>query len=102
MSLSNIVANDYGQIIQLTVLDTDTSTAGDISGYGVTKQMIFKDPSGNQAVKTASFVTDGTDGLVKYTLASGDIDESGIWAVRVKLTGAGKVLTSTWLEFAVL
>lgn len=102
MSLANIISGDYGQVIQLTVLDTDTGAAGDVSGYTTSQSMVFKDPDGNEETKVAAFVTDGSDGLVDYTLVDGDIDERGNWNVRVILTSAVAVLTSTWLEFLVL
>jgi len=102
MSLANIVSGDYGQVIQLTVLDTDTGGAGDVSGYATSQSMVFRDPDGNEETKVATFVTDGSDGLVKYTLVDGDIDERGNWNVRVILTSATALLTSTWLEFLVL
>lgn len=102
MSLANIISGDYGQVIQLTVLDTDTGEAGDVSGYAASQSMVFRDPSGNDGTKVAAFTTDGSDGLVQYTLVDGDIDEDGNWNVRVILTSASAVLTSTWLEFLVL
>lgn len=102
MSLTNIVAGDFGQTIQLTVLDTDTDEAANISGYNVGQSMIFRDPDGNDATVVAAFATDGSDGIVQYTLVAGDIDERGNWQVRVVVTSAVAQLTTTWLEFLVL
>jgi len=101
MSLNYIVADDYGQVITLTVLDTDTSAAADISGYATTIQIQLKDPTGNIATETATYLTDGSDGKIVYTLASGDIDESGRWHIRAKVTAATAVLSSHWTGFDV-
>lgn len=102
MSLANIIAGDFGQTIQLTVLDTDTSAAADISGYNVGQWMTFKDPGGDESPKVAAFAAGGVDGVVQYTLVAGDIDESGNWQVRTVTTSAVAQLTSTWLTFRVL
>ena len=71
MSFKNIVVGDFGQVAQLTINDVDTGAAADISSYSSTIQMIFTDPSGTETAKTATFVTDGSDGLIKYTIESG-------------------------------
>lgn len=102
MSLDDVVANDYGQMIILTVKDTDTDQPADISDYSTTIQIQLKNPSAEVATKTAEFVTDGADGQVKYTLADGDIDASGTWYIRAKVASATAVLSSAWLEFTVL
>jgi hypothetical protein len=102
MSLTNIVSGDYGQTIQLTVLDTDTSSAADISVYSTTQKMVFRNPAGTESEKTAAFYTDGSDGIVEYALVDGDISTAGNWRVRVEVTSATAVLTSTWLAFIVL
>jgi hypothetical protein len=102
MSLNNIVTGDYGQTIQLTVLDTDTDTAADISAYATSQRMVFKDPAGEETSKVVAFYTDGSDGIVQYTLVEGDIIQAGLWKVRVCLTSATALLTSTWLSFVVI
>ena len=101
MSWKYIIAGDYGQVAKLTFIDIDTGSAADISGYTTTQQMIFKDPDGNIATKTAAFDSDGSDGIVKYTLADGDIDEEGTWHVCARVTSDTAQLTSEWHEFEV-
>jgi hypothetical protein len=102
MSLDYMVAGDYGQIIVLTVLDCDTSAAADISGYSTSIQVVLKDPSLNEETKTALFVTDGSDGKVKYTVTTGVIDERGSWAIRAIVKSGTAQLSSDWAQFAVL
>ena len=102
MSLDNIVVDDYGQVVKLTFNDTDTGAAADISTYSSTIQMIFTDPSGNSTTKTATFDTDGTDGVIKYTTETGLIDETGYWTVRGRVQSGTAVLTTTPVTFEVL
>lgn len=103
MSLDNIVAGDYGQIIKLTFIDVDTDEAADISGYNDTQHMLLKDPAGNEAPLTAAFDSDGSDGIIKYTVADGDIDEGGIWKIRGRAIDTGnKILTTEEKSFKVL
>lgn len=102
MSLEYIVAGDYGQTLQLTVLDVDTNAAADLSGYTSSQLVILRDPDGNEASKSAAFGSDGSDGVVEYTLVDGDIDEEGGWRARVLVTSADAKLTSVWHHFTVL
>jgi hypothetical protein len=102
MSWDYIIAGDYGQVGKLTFTDVDTLSAADISSYTTAQQMILRDPDGNEATKTAAFDSDGSDGIIKYTLADGDIDEPGMWLVRGRVTTGSAQLTTEWHEFEVL
>lgn len=103
MTLTGIVNGMYGQAVQLTIKDIDTDSAADVSSYSTSQKMQLKDPSGNTSDHTtAAYDSDGSDGLINYTLADGDIDETGTWAIRTYITSASAVLISQWLEFDVL
>lgn len=71
---------DIGTSFRISILDCN-SNAIDISNAS-TKQIIFKKPGGGSLTKTASFVTDGTDGLLEYNTISGDLDEVGTWKIQ--------------------
>ena len=101
MTLKGLVAGDFGQVVTLTVNDVDTDAAADISGYSTSQEMIFRDPDGNDTTKTAAFDSDGSDGLVTYTLEDGLLDEGGKWNVRVVVKSGSAELKSRWLEFFV-
>lgn len=101
MSLKNIVAGDYGQAIELTFIDVDTDAAADISGYTTTIQMLFESPSGTETAKTATFKTDGSDGIIRYTVES-DFLTAGKWRVRGRVTAGGKRLTTVEHVFEVI
>lgn len=102
MSLANIVKDDYGQEIQLTFIDVDTSAAADISGYSSTISMIFTSPSGASTTKTAAFEDDGTDGVISYTIESGLLDAAGQWQVRGRVSSGVATLTTARHYFDVL
>ena len=80
MAIGEIRLNDIGTVIELTIKDQDDS-AVDVSGAS-TKQFVFRKPGGTAVVKTAAFVTDGTDGKLKYTTVTDDLDTAGDWQVQ--------------------
>lgn len=102
MSFDSIIAGDYGQDFELTFIDIDTDSAADISGYSSTIQMIFEAPDGTQTTKTATFKTDGTDGVITYTGESGFFDTAGGWKARGKVNSGSAVLTTEWSYFSIL
>jgi hypothetical protein len=102
MSFDNIVVGDYGQVAKLTFIDVDTSAAADISSYSTAQQMVFTDPSGTKTAKTAAFDSDGTDGIIKYTVDNSFIDAAGLWKVRGRVTSGSAELTTVEHEFLVL
>lgn len=71
--------NDEGTVIRITV--KEGSTAVDISG-ATTMQMKFRKPSDVTVTKTPVFNTDGVDGIMKYVVEAGVMDEVGIWEVQ--------------------
>lgn len=103
MSFDGIVAGDYGQVMELTYIDIDTGIAADISTYSDTIRLIFtKAENGTPTNKTATFVTDGSDGKVQYTTESGFLT-AGIWFVRGQVINTGTaVLSTAKVEFRVL
>lgn len=101
MSLDKIIAGNYGQPIDLTFIDVDTDAAADISGYSTTIQMIFTAPDGTVTAKTAAFKTDGTDGIIQYTVDASFLTE-GSWQVRGKVTAASAELSTELGSFKVL
>jgi len=98
MSWEDIHVDDYGWIGKLTL--QQDGTALDISSY-TTLQYILKDPSKVTSTKVAAFDSDGTDGILKYTIAAADIDEVGNWYVQARVSKIGAVLTSDWHQFQV-
>lgn len=53
----------------------------DISA-ATTKTITFEKPDGTTETKPGSFVTDGTDGVLEYVSADGDLDTGGDWRLQ--------------------
>lgn len=55
------------------------------------KDLIFRRPDGTQFTLAASFKTDGSDGYLRWTTASGEIrkQDHGRWQVEADLAGVG-------------
>lgn len=85
--------NDIGTDIKITIKDGNAVV--DVSSV-TTKEIVFKKPSGTLVTKAASFDTDGTDGVIKYTTESGFLDEIGTWEIqgRVKFSSTQDWKTS--------
>lgn len=81
--MSSIFKNDYGTVFEITVKENgqviDLSAATAIV-------FIFNKPDSSQITRTAAFKTDGTDGIVKTTIQSGDFLQVGSWSVQIKVT----------------
>lgn len=91
MSMSGITVDDFGYSIQLTIVQD--GTAQDISSY-TTRRFVFVAPDDIETTKTATFATDGTDGVLTYTVEEGFIDQVGIWSVYAQILKTGSELTS--------
>jgi len=91
---------DIGTDIIVSVYDYDVLM--DISA--ATSMTIILQPPGGAAKKekTAAFYTDGTDGKMKYTTVTGDIDASGVWKIQAKVITPTAQLSTTVEELIVL
>lgn len=81
--------NDIGTIFRITLLSG--STAVDVSGAS-SKYILFRKPDGTTLQKTATFYTDGSDGIVEYTAVSGDLNATGTWKIQARVT----LTNGTW------
>jgi len=71
---------DIGTIFRQTIVDSD-DTPIDVSTAS-TKFIYFQKPDGTKMKKTATFYTDGTDGIIQYIAVLSDIDQTGIWQMQ--------------------
>lgn len=76
---TDIRVGDVGIAFKVTISDCETIV--DISSAS-TKQILLYKPDGTVLTKTASFFTDGTDGILTYSTISGDIDLAGFWRIE--------------------
>ena len=84
-SWKDIIVNSYGWTAMLRINQDRVPT--DVSGYSAS--FVFTSPSGVVKTRSASFATDGYDGVFQYATADGDIDEVGNWSVVAVLTASG-------------
>lgn len=79
MAPNEIHKNDIGTVFEVTVKDgtdiVDLSSATEL-------ELLFLKPNGTKLTKTASLVSDGTDGKMQYTTVSGDLNASGTWKLQ--------------------
>lgn len=98
MAFTNIHVDDFGWLAQLTIVQD--GAAVDISSY-TTRQFFFRKPDATEVTKTAVFDSDGTDGVLNYTVEDGLIDATGHWRVWAVLSKTGAELTSDAVRFYV-
>ena len=101
-TLTHIVKGNWGWIVKATF--TEDALYTPIDSF-TTLQIVFVAPSGAKTVKGASdgvaFFTDGSDGILSYTVESGLINEAGTWTIYGILTKATGSFTSVKKTFDV-
>ena len=95
---SQIRKDDFGTVFNATVLDG--GTAVDISTT-TKKEFVFEKPNKTLLTVDGTFNTDGTDGKMRYTTVSGDLNDAGNWSVQTKFTFASTFWTSDVFKFKV-
>ena len=78
--------NNIGVAFKATI--KEDGVAVDVSAAS-TKQLKFKRPDGSSFTKTATFVTDGTDGKIQYVTVDGDLNMAGAWTQQGYVAGVG-------------
>ena len=102
MSFDGIIKNDFGQPLEMTLIDIDTNSPADISTYISSQEMIFTDPLFESFTRSANFTDTGTNGKIRYIVESGFLNQSGEWTARARVTSGSAVLTSDKIIFKVL
>jgi hypothetical protein len=80
---SGMRVGDIGTVLEFTITDqlgdiVDISTAS-------TKTIKLRSPQGKALNVAATFVTDGTDGKIKYITVADDIDVEGTWQTQCEV-----------------
>ena len=83
---NQIHVGDYGTVIDITVTECveGEEVAADISA-ATTKTLILKDPAAAVTTKVMTFKTDGSDGVLQYTILTGEFDVAGTWSLQVRV-----------------
>ena len=98
MAKEEIHVGDIGTTFGVTIKENDSIV--DISSAS-TKEFHYKKPSGEILSKPVDFVTDGTDGKLKYTTITNDLDENGEWSLQVYLVLSSGTWSSDIINFMV-
>lgn len=85
-----------GVVIEYTVLDSSGQPLN-ISAAS-SKKLIFRKPDRVILEKNADFVTDGSDGKLKYTTVEGDLVPHGNWRAQADIIVPGVVDGRTEVE----
>ena len=80
MAKSEIHKNDANLGLRFTIKDENDNVVN-LSG-AAKKDIIFKKPNNVKFTKSGSLVTDGTDGVIQYATATGDLDTVGYWRAQ--------------------
>jgi hypothetical protein len=96
---SSLRIGDVGTPFKITVYDVD----GVVNLSSCTSKKIYLEkPSGETLEKTASFLTDGSDGIIQYLTIQGDIDEVGTWQIQAKIEFSNSKFSTDIQKFKVL
>ncbi len=98
--MDEVFENDIGTTFTLTIKNRQGAVV-DISG-AIVKQLKFTKSNGVVLTKTAVYVTDGTDGKIKYVTVDGDLDTRGIWKVQGYIQLASGSWHTTYNLFTVV
>ncbi len=77
--IGEIHVDDVGTVFRATVKDENDDP---VNLIGSTVVFRFKLPDASILTKSATFVNDGSDGLVYYTIEEGDLSIHGRWEVQ--------------------
>ena len=83
MAANEIHIADVGTVFEVTLMDdvvpVDVSSATDM-------KIIFEKPDGTKVINTAVHKTDGTDGIIKYTVSlDTELDQKGNWKIQANV-----------------
>lgn len=84
MAANEIHIGDIGTIFEVTLMDdvvpVDVNSA-------TSKKIIFEKPDGTIVENDATFKTDGSDGIIRYTTSlASELDQKGNWKIQANVT----------------
>ena len=71
--------DDIGTKFTVTTVEDDVAKDGSLA---TTQELIFTKPDGTEVTQTSVFVTDGSDGKIRYVSVADDLDQVGRWRLR--------------------
>lgn len=88
MSTQFCQENDVGLQLIYQFVDVDGNPINIAAAQGLTLKLGY--PDGTSADKTATLLTDGTDGKIYYITLNGDLNQFGSYKVQGKFSSSGK------------
>jgi len=88
-----------GPVLRPTIKD-QAGTAISVADATL-KQIKLEKPDGTRSAKTASFYTDGTDGIIQYAFVAGDLDVAGDWKAEAYAETPTRVIPTSIHTFTV-
>jgi hypothetical protein len=85
METGHIHKNDVGTVFTVTIKDSGTALDISAATDANHRVLLFKSPDGSTTTQTASFVTAGTDGAIKFTTTAGLLGTVGTWQLQAKI-----------------
>ena len=101
MALSNIYVGDYGYDIDTSILQDGAAFS---CSWVTTATVTVKDPDGNKSSIDSgniAWVGDQSLGVLRWTIPSGLLDESGSWSYQIVLTSATRKVSCSIIQFPV-
>ena len=93
---------DIGVQVKLTILDdNDTDSVVDLSS-ATSLDISIRKPDGTLLSVVGSLYTDGTDGIIYYTIVLGDLDQPGVYKIQATISIGVSSYNSNILSFKVL
>jgi len=99
MAIGEIHLSDVNTIFESEIRDNNDVTLN-ISSATI-KNFLFSKPNTTAITRSGVFTTDGTDGLLRYTTVSGDLDAVGIWCYQINVAFSGGNWHSDTTQFRV-
>ena len=92
--------NDYGTVFNITIKDQDDVVVDLSTGSG--SIITFFPPHQDSFSRTPVMPNGGTDGLLRYTIQSGELSQAGIWSISAEIITPSGHFYSNVPEFRVL
>lgn len=100
MAVPQVHRQDIGTEFRITLVTDDKGTPDNIS-TATAIVFIFDPPEGNSFERDGAFLTDGTDGKVKYNSIAGDLSRGGLYRLQVRIITPSGTWSSTITTFRV-
>ena len=96
------VVNEYGKTQAITIKNF-SGVVQNVSSYTGTKNAIFRSPDSKKTIVcTATFLTDGSDGVVVWSFSSSALlDREGTWNGQIELRKTNNLMKSYYFDLEV-